>query len=376
MSRGGQTRIAETGTAASRVVFINSGDATNIFNDNTSNFMFVFDEPIVVPNHHSILMSLIGAEIPYTFYNFVDGRNTRLDFSSSVYGVPAFYDVNGRMVSGGGATRFTITLPQGNYTSIELASYITNQINALIGIANAFLMQFDINALKFRLVMTPAGIGRRITLAMQYGVESGVGGNDMNEELGFDLNTPTGDPFVEYDNKGGTPYRAGNTDPTGPLPGNGVDTITIGPTATETFLFADDCADMTNSIRTLFIRSNLTTSSILDSFIGGGFSNIMARIPINAEPGGIINVRASDGNVHQLLIKVKEITAIHIRLTNQRNQAIDLNGLNFDVAIKMDFIENQTLAEPDNIRKLVEVAQQEETELEDIDKKETKTNKK
>ena len=80
MSAGGQTKIAETSTEASRVLFINSGDATTIFNDNTSNFMFVLDEPVVVPNHHSILLSLIGAEIPYSFYNFVDGRNTRLDF--------------------------------------------------------------------------------------------------------------------------------------------------------------------------------------------------------------------------------------------------------------------------------------------------------
>ena len=36
MSKGGQVKIAETGTPASRVVFINSGDATAIFNDNTS----------------------------------------------------------------------------------------------------------------------------------------------------------------------------------------------------------------------------------------------------------------------------------------------------------------------------------------------------
>ena len=190
----------------------------------------------------------------------------------------------------------------------------------------------------------------------------------MNEELGFDLNTPSGDGFFERD--GGAIYRSGFTDPPAILPGAGLDTITPGDA-----LIADDCADMTNSIRTLFIRSNLTTSSILDSFIGGGFSNIMARIPINAEPGNIISLRASDGNVHQLLLKVKEITAIHIRLSNQRNEAINLNGLNFDVAIKMDFIENQRLAEPENIRALVEVAKQEESELEDIDKEE-KTNKK
>ena len=363
MSKGGQVRIAETGTPASRVVFINSGDATAIFNDNTSNFMFVFDEPIIVPNHHSILMSLIGAEIPYTFYNFVAGRNTRLDFFRSFYGVPANYDVNGIM------TGFsTITLPPGNYTAPELATFLETQINNITGIPGLCTITFNTNSLKFEFLCNINN--NRITLATQYGQESGIGGDDMNEELGFDLNTPSGDGFFERDAGGN--YRSGFTDPPAILPGGGLDTITPGDS-----LIADDCADMTNSIRTLFIRSNLTTSSILDSFIGGGFSNIMARIPINAEPGNIISLRASDGNVHQLLLKVKEITAIHIRLSNQRNEAINLNGLNFDVAIKMDFIENQRLAEPDNIRALVEVAKQEESELEDIDKEEkTKTNKK
>ena len=74
MSKGGNTNIAETGTAASRVLFISSADATTIFNENTSNFLFVLEEPVVVPNHHSILLSVIGAEIPYSFYNFVVGR--------------------------------------------------------------------------------------------------------------------------------------------------------------------------------------------------------------------------------------------------------------------------------------------------------------
>ena len=131
---------------------------------------------------------------------------------------------------------------------------------------------------------------------------------------------------------------------------------------------------MTNSIRTLFLRSNLTTSSILDSFVGGGFSNIMSRIPINTDPGGVISLRASDGNVHKLLIKVKDITAIHLRLTNQRNEPIDLNGLNFDVAIKLDFIENQRLADPENIRAILDTAQKEEEDLEVIEEEE-KTNK-
>ena len=55
MSYSGGTNISETGTTASRVLFLSSGDATVIFNNNRSNFMFDLDEDVVVPPHHSIL---------------------------------------------------------------------------------------------------------------------------------------------------------------------------------------------------------------------------------------------------------------------------------------------------------------------------------
>ena len=65
MSQGGHTLVPETETRASRVLFLSSGDATAIFNDNRSNFKFTLEEPVMVPNHHSIVMSLIGAEVNY-----------------------------------------------------------------------------------------------------------------------------------------------------------------------------------------------------------------------------------------------------------------------------------------------------------------------
>ncbi len=368
MSSGGNTKIAETGTSAARVLFVSSADATTIFNDNTSNFLFVLDEPVIVPNHHSILLSLIGAEIPYSFYNFVNGRNTRLDVVHSVFNAPASYDANGNTIPS-----FTITLPEGNWNAVELANYLTNEINTLAGTPNLMTMIYDTISLKFKFVCNIPG--NRITLATQYGVESGVGGNDMNEELGFDLNTPSGDCFFERDGAGN--YRAGSTDPPNILPGVGIDTISVPLTPTLTYISADDVADMTNSIRTLFIRSNLTTNSIQDSHTGGGFSNIMARIPINVSPGEVINVAAADGDVHKLLLKIKEFTAIHLRLTNQRNENIDLNGLNYDVSLKLEFIENQRLAEPENIREILDTAQKEEQDLEEIEEvEEGKTKKK
>ena len=113
----------------------------------------------------------------------------------------------------------------------------------------------------------------------------------------------------------------------------------------------------------------------MDSFIGGGFSNILARVPINTEPGGTITITPANGDVHKLLLKLKAFTSVHLRLTNHRNESINLNGLNFDVALKLDFIENQRLVEPDNIRKILDASVKEEKELEDIDRIESDTKK-
>ena len=116
------------------------------------------------------------------------------------------------------------------------------------------------------------------------------------------------------------------------------------------FLYGDDVVDVTNSIRSLFLRTNLSTTSVLDSHIGGGFSNILTRVPINAEAGGIITIKPVDGDVHKLLLKVKSITDIAITLTNQKNQVINLNGLTFDISLKLEFIADKELKPEPNRR--------------------------
>ena len=371
MSKGGNSLIPETETRTSRVLFISSGDATAIFNDNRSNYKFTLEEAVVVPNHHSIVMSLIGAEIPYSFYNFVDSRNTLLYYQ--------YNPATGSTVYAAGVVAPTVTLqlrPEGNWNAVELAEYITRGINIQLVLApNSFQMLYDPIALKFKFIMNTPG---RITLAMKNSPNLVV---DMNEEIGFDLTNTPGDPFVE--NVGGAfPIRYGYVnEPVGGT-GIGINTYLDGgghaatPISPLIYLYADDVCDMSNSIRTLFIRSNLTSSSVLDSHVGGGFSNILARIPIDREAGEIINLRASDGNVHQLLLKVKDFTEIHIRLTNQRNEEINLNGLDFNISLKLDFIENKRLQMPDNIRKLVDEGQKEIKDIEKVDKDLSKTKKK
>jgi len=339
----------ETETSASRVLYINSKDATVFFNNNQSDFNFTLQEPIVVPEHHSMLMSVFSAEIPYSFYNFRVGVNCRLDYAVTVFNTPADYDANGFLdLTPVGAN--TLLIPEGNYNAVELAKTISNGV-AAAGPVYPLEVKFDPVKLKFSFRCIIANL--RVTLAMKNGAATG---EDMNEELGFDLINVDGDPFVEL-NAGGTQWFNGFSNPTlggggAPVAGPGTDTIRDGPffISPAYFLYADDVVDVTNSIRSLFLRTNLSTTSVLDSHIGGGFSNILTRVPINAEPGGIIKIEPTNGDVHKLLLKVKSITDISITLTNQKNQVINLNGLTFDISLKLEFIADKELEPEPNRR--------------------------
>jgi len=403
MSQGGGTTIAETNTISSRVVFINSRNATAYFNQQQSNFEFIMDEAIVVPNHHSILMSLMSAEIPYSFYAFND-RNNTIQWEQTDADTIATYNVGVDFGPGSATNSTDFELEEnGNYTPTQLAEMIDNSNGLDQGVNPIpFFMNYSEVSQKFSYlgkIRTGGGTNaNRVTLLLRSG--NLVGTNDMVEELGFKtaLLEEFGDPWFEYRAIGTGEYRSGFSKVVG---GVAVDTInrssyaphnaevpgTPPPLSTplvannDFYTIAPYVADLNNQIRTLFIRTNLTTNSVMDSFIGGGFSNILARVPINTTPGNVITITPANGDVHKLLLRIKAFNSITIRLTNHRNETIDLNGLNFDIALKLDFIENQTLVEADNVRELVDLGKKEEEELETLTSgsgpdKETKKKKK
>ena len=196
--------------------------------------------------------------------------------------------------------------------------------------------------------------GVRCTFGLQNGLFSGLDGDDINEEIGFDLNNIQGDPFFELAlGAPPFPWNNGYTRPPLVVPGVGID-INNGPFPTINYLLADDVADMNSAIRSLFIRTNLSSASVLDSFIGGGFSNIFCRVPLNALPGETLRIEPRNGDIHKLLLKTKTITSISITLTNQRNRIIDLNGLNFDISIKLDFVAVRDLPPAPNLREEID----------------------
>tara|TARA_R110000765_G_scaffold249221_1_gene350972 strand:+ start:562 stop:1731 length:1170 start_codon:yes stop_codon:yes gene_type:complete len=100
------------------------------------------------------------------------------------------------------------------------------------------------------------------------------------------------------------------------------------------------CVDVNFHVRSLYIKTNLTQHSVLNSKHGGRFSSILARLPNVVDSGNeTLEIHPSDGIQHKLLLKVRDIDKVFVRLTDVNNRLIDLNGLDWNLSLQFDFIE-------------------------------------
>ena len=99
---------------------------------------------------------------------------------------------------------------------------------------------------------------------------------------------------------------------------------------------SDNVVDINGSIHGVYIRTNLVSNSTLDSQ-NGTFSNILSRIPINVQAGGLIFQVASN-STHKAIVDMNYLNNITIRLTDERNRLLNLNGLHFQIAVSVDFV--------------------------------------
>tara|TARA_R100000654_G_scaffold23478_2_gene45881 strand:+ start:524 stop:1618 length:1095 start_codon:yes stop_codon:yes gene_type:complete len=342
---------AETGTGASRVMFINSADVTQQQGGAglTTDYIFVPDESIVVPPHHTILMSLHHTSIPFSFYNFQSGRNTTIDYAVTANGVTS---------TGANGTNGSISIPEANYNAATFITAFTQLLNAQTNVGT-LTMRYNRDTLKYEWNWVGQGGFERLTLRIATGGNASI---NFRDEIGFNSNKfvgGNGSFNVFFNNDGAGNLTCGfSTDvaSTNYFTSTSANTTFWGGEgnvgATDNIF---SVVDMNAAIRSLYVRTNLTTSSVLDSSVGGGFSSILARIPIDVNSGGIITISPSDGAVHKLFVKVREITIIGVRLTDQRNRLIDLQGLDWDISLQFDFIENVELKIP--IDKRLEVEQ-------------------
>lgn len=307
-------QISHNNHLPSKILYIDSRDASQYLAtdlssgyDLTSYFKYRLTEKIEVPDNQVIFISLNSTTIPYSFYNIRENVNDKID-------IEIMEKVSA--VAFSGASTKTITIPSGNYSSITLGKFLEDELTSTLfnsgndGVDYSFVssVDYDSDSQKYIFTFTPTGADAGKTLRIRYLFGGGAfsPGSHANVEIGF-----RAEENLEYISNTGS-FASGLT-----------------------FYQSANVVDINGSIHGVYIRTNLTSNSTLDSQ-NGTFSNILARIPIKVQSGGII-FREPNNSVHKALTQHKNISEITIRLTDERNRLLNLNGLHFQLAVQFDF---------------------------------------
>ena len=187
-----------------------------------------------------------------------------------------------------GATQFSVTIPEGNYNVKSFATKITELVLAQMG-GQTFAMEFDAPSQKFKYTL---GAGTALTLKTSLTSSPSV-------EMGFE-------PFDQLLDASSTTFSA-------------------------------NIADINGSVHALYLRTNLPSKSVFES-LSGGVSDVLDKIALNTNPGGIIVHHPRDRGVETLL-ETNHVRSLTCRLTDERNRVLDLNGLHFQFGLLFEFVE-------------------------------------
>ena len=303
----------QSNTLPTKVLYVDSRDANRYLatqvgtdgsptgNELTSYFQYILNEPIEIPTNQRALISLEGATIPYSFY-------TIRKFVNDLIPMTMTDDDTGSV--GTISPGFIITA--SNYTAYTLATYLQEEIPKAEGDANwnalyrnnfTLDITFNQDTATYTFSMTPKDATKNWSLRFNF--DSALISEQekyANVETGFRL----GSHRIQF--AGGQPI----------------------------ILNCSNVVDISGSIHGVYVRTNLVTNGTLDSQTGT-FSNILSRLPINVESGGIIFAMPSN-NISRSLVDLRSINSLTIRLTDERNRLLDLNGLHFQLSILLEFV--------------------------------------
>jgi hypothetical protein len=311
--------------SSAKVLFIDSKDA-NAFHAGSSHFTYVFRDAITVNENEGVLISLLQASIPYSFYNIRPGVNDKIDIQYGAYSTtPTLTDA-------------LITMPPGNYTAISLANAFTKLLETELhnSLRSKVTMEYDRNTQKFNfsikrvnaLGVQEVSTGIVVVFNLTHGAAKQ---SHFDVEIGFDSDTASSSLYFGVDTS--TPQPVGKA--------GSIDLSVENKELSEIAAFggilpSTNIADLNGSVHALYLRTNLPVISSMDS-LTGGTSQIIAKIPIDTMPGGII-FHEPKNSIHKSLIHSKSIKDITIRLTDDRNRVIDTNGLHISVALMFEFV--------------------------------------
>jgi hypothetical protein len=357
---------------SSKVLYINSRDADVYLENNDfgtplhTNFLYSLTEKINVSADQMALVSLYSATIPHSFFNVRDGVNDTIPLKID------YIDGNGTSHS----IQVNIQLDDGNYdtdalisqfyngnTDFQTSKYVGFKSIELTGKTNMgvdfttplinFLVSPDPstgtnplikynqinNCFRFHIVIdtTKLAIVKQIKITFNFATAPTIGsdatGNTdrlANALFGFN-------GFVDF------PNSADQVEP------STADLWMVKSAQASCFLQSQQVIDLNDNIHGLMLRTNLVSKGTMSSSTAV-FSNILARIPItsletgrasshgSAQQGGMIYFNPSNAT-HQNLVDLNAVNVIGVRLTDDKDRTIDLNGLDFQIAILFQFVD-------------------------------------
>jgi len=316
-------------------IYIDSKDPGVETFPNVARAKFTFNDPIVCQEDEALLVSLIHARIPYSFYNIRTGVNDVFAFELDIISsdnshkfyfnhriAPGNYtisslinelELNVPLLVQTYITSTTLTQPSGSYTfntsltngiwGDNIAEY-TFDGNGQLTTLPIINVQYnrEISKFVFNANWTPFDVANK-SVRFYHNFDE----NTLTYELGFEKD-------IVYD------YFGTNDG--------------VAKTLT-----SDNVVDVNNSIHTLHLRSNLATSSTISS-LDKGFSNLLAIIPVQTNPGSIIFHRPSERILSTRIIS-KHINTLDIEITDNNGKGLNLNGLGFGVGILFEYVSNQ-----------------------------------
>jgi hypothetical protein len=282
----------------SKILYVDSRDASIYLGNNTSYFQYELREKIEVPLNQRVLISLNSATIPYSFYNIRTDINNKLKIQLE----------NTTLVT---TDDFELQIDAGNYDVYSLSTFIENFINNTVLVGTNVTIVIDYNNDKQKYIYNLSK------------TDDTIPNDEYILKFRFDDIVITQTPHIEMG-----------------FNQNSLMTILI-PSSIEGVastgqLNSTNVVDVNGSIHGIYVRTNLVSNGTLDTQ-SGTFSNILSRIPINVNSGGVIFATPNNAT-HRSIVDLRTIDILTIRLTDERNRILDLNGLDFQIAISIDFL--------------------------------------
>lgn len=268
------TYSLSTDSTPSKIIHIKSDDASQYIDPElTTGFSIDLQDAIRCEEDELMLISLNSLEFPYSFYG-VDYRNKYLNIIESQDDNTLQYNIS-------------IVLPEQNYNAYEFGTTLQQLLNDNTQHNIQYTISYDKKLNKYNFLISK---------------------QHHKVILNF---TNSDSPYIQMGfNKGSTViFSHGITTPS-------VNSIQMFPH------------------HALYVRSSLTTNNISSST--KSFTDIMQKVPINANPNGLIYHYPI--NSHDNLTDIKTFSSIQIRITDQENLLIDTQGLHFELSILIKFV--------------------------------------